>query len=321
MNQPTRILKLVELLSSGRGFTVNDIYQYHNGEITKRSLQRDFKILEQSDIPMEVNKRKNNEYEWQFTRDYVGMLKPIFNENHLFSLYILKSYLKTFKGTSIEKSIYDLILIIEKKAPGDIFIDFDSMLINQDSGSLDYSKQKVILQKIIKFIAEEKWVNITYQNLSNHKTKEYKTFLQKLFLYNNTIYVIAYYKKYDEHHALAIHRILEITESDQNDLIPDFNKDEFSMNRFGVFSGKIEHVVLEIQQEYVKWFENRIWHPSQIIKKINGEKLLIEMDVPLSKDFITWILGWHDGIKVLKPESLIDKIRQKLLNNLKIYEK
>ena len=43
------------------------------------------------------------------------------------------------------------------------------------------------------------------------------------------------------------------------------------------------------------------------------------MKVSLSRDFITWVLGWHDGIKVIKPQSLIEAIKEKLKNTMDLY--
>lgn len=43
------------------------------------------------------------------------------------------------------------------------------------------------------------------------------------------------------------------------------------------------------------------------------------MEVPVSPELVTWILGWHTAIKVIKSESLVDEITQKLEEALKIY--
>jgi predicted DNA-binding transcriptional regulator YafY len=48
--------------------------------------------------------------------------------------------------------------------------------------------------------------------------------------------------------------------------------------------------------------------------------LLLKMKALISPEMVTWILGWHTAIKVIKPGSLIEEITQKLEETLKMYK-
>ncbi len=48
---------------------------------------------------------------------------------------------------------------------------------------------------------------------------------------------------------------------------------------------------------------------------MNGQEsgdLLLTLQVPLSPELITWILGWHEAITVLAPDTLIEEIKLNL---------
>lgn len=90
-------------------------------------------------------------------------------------------------------------------------------------------------------------------------------------------------------------------------------------NRFGVFAGEVEQVELEIKSDFAHYFKDRIWHPSQQISTKMDGTLLIKMEAPISPELVTWILGWHTAIKIIKPGSLIEDITQKLEETLKSY--
>ena len=116
-----------------------------------------------------------------------------------------------------------------------------------------------------------------------------------------------------------MHRIIAIKSAeDQQRPVPDFDLAVFRSNRFGVFAGEVEQIALEIKSDFALYFKDRIWHPSQkIITKKDGT--LLKMEIPISPELVTWILGWHTAMKVIKPGSLVEEIRQKMEETLKMY--
>jgi predicted DNA-binding transcriptional regulator YafY len=52
----------------------------------------------------------------------------------------------------------------------------------------------------------------------------------------------------------------------------------------------------------------------------NDGSMILTMEVPLSPELFTWIIGWHEGIKVISPDRLADGILIKLKMVIKMYE-
>ncbi|HDR05818.1 MAG TPA: WYL domain-containing protein, partial [Candidatus Marinimicrobia bacterium] len=90
---------------------------------------------------------------------------------------------------------------------------------------------------------------------------------------------------------------------------PIFSKEQFTLTRFGVFSGEPVDVTLRIHPEIKRYFIGRVWHESQQITKNEDGSLTLTMQVPLAPDFISWILSWGRHIQALSPPGLIEKIK------------
>jgi len=319
-----RTVRILELLSLGRKVTSGDLYREFEGKITLRTLQRDIVAIRQAGIPLLYNKNEKKEKEWYFSRAYRRMVLPSIHKSELMSLYVLKAYLKEFKGTDIEKNLMSVIDKLEDMAPGDVYMELNTVsdiIWDQDFGAYDYSHLDDMIEKLIQVILKNQWINISYISSGEINHKTFILFPYRLFTYHGTLYLVVYLPKHKNTISLVLQRIksIEII-NDYNLAAPEFNIETFRQNRFGVFGGDIQTVKLFIKHEYAIYFRNRSWHPSQKTTKNTDGSLLLEMEIPLSPELITWILGWHEGIKVVSPKSLVYKIKDKLERTINIYK-
>ena len=231
----------------------------------------------------------------------------------------MKANLKNFKGTAIDESITELMNKLEAFAPGEVFID-DNVFWDKNIGVYDYKDYYSTIKCLIRTTAEKKWIDVNYVKLTDDKEKYYHLFPFGLFTYNGALYLIGYYKKRDAYLTLAVHGIIEAKEADVQEYeIPNFDQNEFEKNRFGVFSGELKKVKLKIKNNYIKYFENREWHSSQKAYYDGDKNYYLEFYVPISIDFISWILSWQDAILVIEPEELKNEIISALKKSLDNY--
>jgi predicted DNA-binding transcriptional regulator YafY len=319
-----RVIRILELLSMGRYLTSSELNREFDEKVSLRTIQRDMITIQQAGIPLICEKNYKKENVWSFPREYRRMILPSIQKSELISLYILKAYLKEFKGTKIEDNLSSVIDKLEDMAPGEVYLDLDNandFVWDQDYGAYDYSKFDELIHQVINTIVEKKLIRITYKSRNENKAKTYQVFPYRLFSYHGSIYLAAYSPQYQNTISLAMQRIKSLSLAENiADPVPPFNMEIYRNNRFGVFSGPVETIQLQIDPRYALYFRNRTWHPSQQITEKNDGTLIIKFDAPVSPELITWILGWHTAIRVLKPESLIDEIKQKLKETLNIYD-
>ncbi len=322
--QIRRIIRILELLSMGRKLSTSQIKHYFKDRASLRTIQRDINVLLDSGIPLYADNASDREKMWYFPREYRKMLLPVVQKNELLSFYIFKSYLKFFAGTHFEKDLNSLTEKIEEIAPGEVYVELqDASLLmwNQDFGQYAYQDHDLILNTIIECITGNCWVTVTYQSRGNEKPKTYDLYPYRLFHYNGSLYLAAYNPSYENFISLAVHRLKKIRPATRQNRIPvEFDQERFRNERFGVFIGNIQKVILEIQPGYSDYFRNRTWHTTQKVTEKPDGKLILEMTVPLSPELVTWILGWHSGIKILAPEQLIQMIRSRIEETLSLYQ-
>lgn len=321
--QARRVIYIVNRLFMGQQLTVNELHKHfvkEYPELTKRTLQRDMKLIQEI-IPFLEDNRHGREINWKIPRKLIfGARSKYLSTSEILSLYFLKTYLRLFKGTVIEEQVDILTKKIEEMAPEDI-VPAETIFADKNFGFYDYSNYDPIIRKIIRLIQQKQLVDIEYINHSQNIEKTLEAVFQMIFTYSEMLYTVIYIPKYDSHVALSIQNITYIQETDKKlSKTPKFNFNEWSKERFGVFWGEPSDIEIEIDKEYRHYFENRNWHSTQKFLELPEGKLLLKMKVPLVPDLTAWLMSWGDAIRVIKPNELIVKLKRKYQSALDAYE-
>lgn len=322
-DQVQRLFYMYKKFHSGQKYTTAellDVVRQEFGNISLRTIQRDMLILQECE-PAFTSKKVGKEYVWYIPREARNMNAIVkLDSNELLSFYILKAHLKTFSGTVIQEDVERLANKIEKIAPFDVF-DEQSMYWDQNIGQFDYTQFDPIIRKLIKSITEQIWIQVSYDSLSKGSEKEIIIMPRRMFSYAGSLYVVAYVPKHSSHVAMAIQNFSSINYMDKYKAeLPNFDFLEWTKYRFGVFWGEPKKVMFEVKKEFAHYFRNRKWHSTQKLTEEDNGTLVIEMKVPLSTDFIAWLLSWNHAIVVLKPAELIKSMHETLLNTLRQYD-
>jgi predicted DNA-binding transcriptional regulator YafY len=321
-DQARRVLMILGLFQKHIVLKTSEILVMINdrfGGISKRSVQRDLEILKNEDLI--VLEGRGRESKWKYNKSNKIKSSPLkISGDEMLSFYMLKAYLATFKGTSIENDIVKLTSKIENFAPGDVFLE-DTLYWDQNPGSYDYSNNPGLITKLIHNINEKNWINISYRKILDDSIKNYEIFPCSLYTYGGVIYLVAYNLKAKMHVNFVIHNIIQIEESlNQNHKSPEFDYDEFRRQRFAVIDGEIKNVKLLINKDFVKYFEHRFWHSSQKQVVQNDGSLILPMKIPVTADLVTWICRWNDTMTVIEPPELRTWMIELLQSTLKNYE-
>jgi predicted DNA-binding transcriptional regulator YafY len=99
---------------------------------------------------------------------------------------------------------------------------------------------------------------------------------------------------------------------------------EHFKNMFGISSDgldKPEKVTLEFNNDQGKYIKNFPLHSSQQVVFDDGDRVVVELNVYLSWDFIKELLSWGPDMTVLFPNSLRERMKILLKENLEQYVK
>ncbi len=320
--QARRTLTIYKMFLENRIMTTKEVCQKmmkRFGGISKRSIQRDLKILKDEGLlDLEGSGTQST---WTISKKNTYDKIPVkVRQSELLSFYMLKAYLGTFRGTTIESNLQELAKKLETLVPGTIFME-ENFYGDQNIGYYDYSVKNEVIQSLIKHITQKNRIKIMYQRIYDDVIKEYNLIPQFLYTYNGTTYLVAFNPTRQISTNFAIQNIISVEESYTVSYFKlDFNYNDFRKQRFAVFDGEIQKVVLKIKKEYSKYFLNRLWHPSQKIKTDYAGNLLLSMDVPICPDLTAWICQWSEAITVIEPLELREKIISQLTNTFVNYD-
>jgi predicted DNA-binding transcriptional regulator YafY len=324
--QIERILRIIQILSSGTFITTNELMTRFEGTISRRTLQRDFNSIQSAGIPLQSRKTRANENEWYLEAPFRSFYPRTLGLNEYLASYILRENLKVFRNTTLSNQIDSLLEKIEQIVPDDVFlkteeIDPNQLYENYSAGMYDYSKLNGIIEDLISAILERKSCLISYYNADEDKEKDFKYEPHRLVYYSGGLYVIGYIRRFDNFLLLAIQRIqkLKILEERFPDN-PRFNAQKFWEGKFGLFSAEVNQVKLKFEKSIKHHIEGRVWHPSQKIETNEKGDLLLEMAVGLTPELISWILGWSSYVQVIAPQELQDVVVERIQAMQKVYE-
>jgi predicted DNA-binding transcriptional regulator YafY len=101
-----------------------------------------------------------------------------------------------------------------------------------------------------------------------------------------------------------------------------FNAEEKFKHAFGIISGEEppEKIQLWLTREQGNYIKSLPLHASQKIISESNTEVIVELYVCPSHDFMMELLSMGANVKVLEPESLKKKIREKLLDAVELYK-
>ncbi len=167
---------------------------------------------------------------------------------------------------------------------------------------------------------DRKICSVTYKSILDTRAKRFYIKPLKIFSHNDSVYLHAQLAKapgktyvtpkFDP--ILAIHRIKSIKVTERL-YVPPVNYDfgrVFKQN-FGLIKEDALEVEVEFKGYFAKYVAERIWSPVQSIRKKNG-KTILKFIASSKPELLSWILSFGEEARVLKPEWLIDRIKEKI---------
>ncbi|MPN10780.1 hypothetical protein SDC9_158077 [bioreactor metagenome] len=136
-------------------------------------------------------------------------------------------------------------------------------------------------------------------------------------------YMIAYYKKYDDLSHFRVDKMesIEILEEKCINLPNrrDFNPAEYAKKVFNMFGGREENIRLQFDNSLINVVLDRFGEDISIYKA-DENSFTVHIRAFVSPTLLGWIFEFGNKVKILSPQSLIDKIRQNALDCLSRYQ-
>jgi len=96
-SQIQRLLRILQILSSGRKVTTTELLHRFDGRVSLRTLQRDLLALSEAGIPLISEKTMANENAWTLMSRFRSFIPMPLETNEYLAAHILKANLKIFQ--------------------------------------------------------------------------------------------------------------------------------------------------------------------------------------------------------------------------------
>lgn len=280
----------------------------------RRTVKKDLAVLEQAGFDIVKNKGK-----------YGKILYS--HQSRLFELYQLRLLVDAILSarfiTSGEKeNLIDKVKQLTSKhmaktLPGPILfsqsanIDYDLVKVNIDHVHRAISERKVLAYQYGKF-------NVDKQFVFNRDGAIYYVEPYALIWQNDFYYLIGRFQQTNEIRHYRLDRIRNIEITDETFKKEDFHLQAYVNQSFHMFAGEESRIKILFHNGLVNVVLDR-FGPDADIQKYDDEHFILSAKAKLSDGLVNWILTWGDQAKVMSPDSLVCKVKEKVTAMYNIY--
>jgi predicted DNA-binding transcriptional regulator YafY len=312
-DQVTRQWLLLKKLEKPGGATIEELagslpedYACH-----LRTIRRDLEAL-QVCFPLYTD-RVDGEVRWKLVEGFSRVPAVQFSATELMALVFTRDLARPLDGTPIKDSL-DSALV---KAEGALPAEAEEYLRNLQGAFTAaigphkrYREHRETIDHLARAISKHRTVEMRYYSASRDKTTQRKVDPYHIWFAAGALYLIGYCHLRSDVRMFAVDRIRSLTVTNHPCQMPlGFDVEAYVRDALVVMRGgeQIE-VELRFDRKTTAWAKDRIWHPSQKATVGKDGCLTLELTVADTPELVGWILSFGPGVRVLRPDSLPEKV-------------
>jgi len=294
------------------------LYEYEGIDkgVSRRTVQMDLQTMRSDKLgynaPILVLEKKYYTYE---DPDYSITNIPLTDQD-LGKLTEVVEILKQFKGFSHFQELSGMVQRLENK--------IHSEKTKQEPEKNEHLKGLEHIEALYKAIINKQAVELSYQSFKARSANSFTFHPYYLKEYRNRWFVLGIKNKNAPVMTLALDRVAEIKESGVKYLEQNkFQVGEYFQHVIGVTvepNSPPEEVVLFADRETAPYIITKPLHHSQKILDTQSHGITLSIQVQLNFELEREILGFGDRIKVISPDRLKRRIKEKFEHALDLYQ-
>ena len=316
-NQKLKLLYILQILKEKtddeHGITVVDIIdELSQYDITaeRKSIYSDLKALEDFGVDIISEKVGRNVYYHIAGREFeLAELKLLVD-----SVQAAK-FITERKSDRLIRKIEGLASIYEaQQLQRQVFVADRIKTMNE---SIYYNVDKLHMA-----IGNDSKVSFKYvqwnekkQLIPRHDGKLYVVSPWALSWDSDNYYLIAYDSEDESIRHFRVDKMLDIREMKERRegkrIFRQFDMAKYAMKTFGMFGGKEYRVRLRCRNSFAGVIIDRFGRDVMLIP--DGEEYFtVNVDIMLSPQFIAWVIGLGDGVKIISPDEVVEAMKAEI---------
>jgi predicted DNA-binding transcriptional regulator YafY len=315
-SQAARVQSILRMLGVSQGITLGELAEAFG--VTKRTIQRDLRALEDSGYPIFTKTIEGSTY-WKLEPSFKNIPPIAFSQNELMALYFSRKLLTFFQTSPLQTDIESAFKKIESALPAKYLAKLgriEDMFLPLGKIEKDDQLTQEIFETIRSAVLNQNPLKIEYTSRKGTQARIFEVNPYVLVLYQGEFYILSYLPgKGMRYFALAGIKKAERSK-ERFSILEKFSPSKFFTASFGLFQGKPITLKVVFDPDLSDYIQRRKWHPSQRIKKLKDGKILLSIKASGKEEIKAWVLSFGPKAKVLSPLSLQKEIEadvQKML--------
>lgn len=294
--QINRLFEMLYLLLEKKKITAKELAQRF--EVSTRTIYRDVEILSNAQIPIYATKGKGGGI--CLLEEYVFDKALLSEKEQNQILFALQGMNKI--GIKEEEILDKVSRMFQKEKNNWIEVDFSEWGTDRSKNhTFELIKEAILKQQVIK---------IHYFNSYGEESIRKVEPIQ-IYFKSKSWYLIAYCRKKEEARMFKIRRIQDI----------EILEEKFQKRKTEELVQEPEFKMIHLELEIVEEMAYRVYDefPKESIKKQKNGVFSVTVEYPEGDWIDSFILSFGETIKIIKPDSIRNRIKNKLEKSLRNY--
>jgi predicted DNA-binding transcriptional regulator YafY len=314
-DQITRQWHLLRRLESSRGLTLGALVESVPSDYPKnaRTVRRDLEALQSVGFPV-IAERHNGQTRWRLVEGFRDIPALGFSATELMALTLSRKLLRPLEGTEIQSALDSALNKIASALPpqGHQYVRALDDLFSIGLGPhKNYQEYRSTVDRITQAIDRTRTVQMRYFSASRGLSSRREVEPYRLWYAAGGLYLIGYCHLRKDVRLFAVERIRSITLTDRPYQMPlGFDVEQYIQDALMVMRGRRIDVELLFSKKAAGWVKDKLWHSSQETAVLNGGRLRMRLKVADTDELIGWILSFGSQVRVLRPDSLMQRVKE-----------
>jgi predicted DNA-binding transcriptional regulator YafY len=164
---------------------------------------------------------------------------------------------------------------------------------------------------IQKALLDRRRLDMRYYSMSRDEENRRQVDPYHLTVFDGGFYLVGFCHWRKTERIFAVERIRELKMLTTGFTIrPGFNTGDYLEHAWGIVKGEIVPVKVIFSRSVARYIRDRLWHPSQRIRHLSGDRLELTLRVADTLEVRRWIRGYGSDAEVVEPASLREVLRQ-----------
>jgi len=305
MNKGQKLVKMLELMARRGGVRASELVDRF--ELDARTLRRYLADMRELDLPVKDEGRGDDRLitidpRWRRTGVQLSLAEVL-------SLHFGRKLFNFLEGTSFAEDIEGAIERLEpaiSRAHRDLARQLDVKFLAVPEPAKDYRQAAEVLDEVVTALVYGNPLETRYRQIATGLESERLLHPYTLATFRQGLYLFALDVEANAVKTFAIERFVDVVRrrSEHYALPAGWRPEAHIAHAFGIISGPPEDVSLAFAERTAAYVRERTWHPTQTFRTLPDGRLELRMQVAVTVELQSWVLGFGADAEVQGPSSL-----------------